>query len=423
MPKISIIIRSFNEERWIKYCLEMVYKQEEQDFEVIVVDNNSTDATNDIVNRIGVDKLISIEEYLPGKALNTGIEVSCGKYIVCLSSHCIPENETWLSSLIDGFQDRHIAGIYGRQIPISFSSDNDKRDLLITFGLDRRVQVKDCFFHNANSAIRRDVWETIPFDDKTTNIEDRIWAKTVIDNGMRLLYEPQASVYHHHGIHHGGSDSRLKSTVSILENIEPEANGIPSSMKPENADIAVICPVLHDFSLSKMDELYSDILKTGIHSNIYMVSELQEVEDYCKQKNLCFIKRPENLMPANSTIEDVLSFALAEIEKRDFFPDLILYANYLHKREHHNLFKTMIDDIQYKGLDTVFPAKENYYNLWRKENSNYVMIGDWLPRERREPMYIAMNGLGTVTRSCFVRKRKLIGKKVGLIVIENNPLQ
>ena len=43
--KVSIIIRSKNEEKWIGLCLSMIYKQTYQNFEVILVDNNSTDKT------------------------------------------------------------------------------------------------------------------------------------------------------------------------------------------------------------------------------------------------------------------------------------------------------------------------------------------------------------------------------------------
>ena len=50
------------------------------------------------------------------------------------------------------FDTKNVVGVYGRQIPLKFSDLNDKRDLLITFGLDRRLQIKD-YFHNANSAI------------------------------------------------------------------------------------------------------------------------------------------------------------------------------------------------------------------------------------------------------------------------------
>ena len=44
-PKISIIIRTKNEERWIEICLQKIYEQKEKNFEVIIVDNNSKDKT------------------------------------------------------------------------------------------------------------------------------------------------------------------------------------------------------------------------------------------------------------------------------------------------------------------------------------------------------------------------------------------
>ena len=59
---------------------------------------------------------------------------------------------------------------------MDFSSDEDKRDLLIVFGEDERIQKKDSFFHNANSIIKRDIWEEINFNNEVENIEDRIWA-------------------------------------------------------------------------------------------------------------------------------------------------------------------------------------------------------------------------------------------------------
>ena len=43
--KVSIIIRTFNEERWIAACLRGVKRQTHKNFEIILVDNNSTDNT------------------------------------------------------------------------------------------------------------------------------------------------------------------------------------------------------------------------------------------------------------------------------------------------------------------------------------------------------------------------------------------
>ena len=70
---------------------------------------------------------------------------------------------------------------------MSFSTPSDKRDMLLLFGLDRKYQAKDSFFHNANSIIRRKVWNKISFDENVTNIEDRIWAQEVINNNYRII--------------------------------------------------------------------------------------------------------------------------------------------------------------------------------------------------------------------------------------------
>ena len=88
---------------------------------------------------------------------------------------------------------RKVIGVYGRQEPMSYSKPEDKRDLLLVFYLDK-IQIKDNFFHNANSIIRKDLWKKIPFDSKTTNIEDRIWGKKVLAKGFKIIYEPKASI-------------------------------------------------------------------------------------------------------------------------------------------------------------------------------------------------------------------------------------
>ena len=53
---VSIIIRTKNEERWISSCLDAVYSQNYKSFEVIVVDNESTDKTIEKVLQYPVKK-------------------------------------------------------------------------------------------------------------------------------------------------------------------------------------------------------------------------------------------------------------------------------------------------------------------------------------------------------------------------------
>ncbi|UPT74545.1 MAG: glycosyltransferase [Elusimicrobiota bacterium] len=218
MPKISIIVRTKNEERWIGRCLRMIYQQDFKDLEVVLVDNRSSDHTVAVARKYPV-KVVEIGRYLPGDALNAGIRASSGEFIACLSAHCIPQRTDWLSKLHANMERADVAGVYGRQLPMAYSTPHDKRDLLNTFGLDHRIQVKDTFFHNANSLIRRSVWDKIPFDAAATNIEDRIWGKAVIEQGWKLAYEPAAAVYHYHGIHQDGDPERARNVVRILESL------------------------------------------------------------------------------------------------------------------------------------------------------------------------------------------------------------
>ena len=68
-------------------------------------------------------------------------------------------------------------------------------------------------------AIRRDIWEKIPFDPSVTNIEDRIWAGEVIKAGYKLIYEPEAAVFHYHGIHQTQSpNARCEHRKSAASN-------------------------------------------------------------------------------------------------------------------------------------------------------------------------------------------------------------
>ena len=181
-PLVSVIVRTKNEERWITQCLESIYRQKYRELEVVLVDNESTDDTVRRASLFPV-KVVNIANYIPGLALNQGIRNSKGEVIVCLSAHCVPLDEDWLENLVSPLSNPEIAGVYGKQEPVSFSSDEDKRDLITVFGLDEVLQVKDPFFHNANSALLRSTWNQFPFDESVSNLEDRVWGQKIIDAG------------------------------------------------------------------------------------------------------------------------------------------------------------------------------------------------------------------------------------------------
>jgi rhamnosyltransferase len=219
-PKVSVIIRTRNEQAWLASCLQAVCLQDYRSAEVIIVDNDSNDHTLAVARQFGcriVHYPSSTFNY--SKALNLGIHEARGEYIVMLSGHCIPVNERWLTSLAMHFSDPKTIAAYGRQIPTPDSAPEDKRDLWVTFGLDRKIQKRDFFLHNANSMIRRKTWETQPFNENIHGVEDQDWARKVLKEPYRIVYEPLAAVFHQHGIHHGGNKQRTMRVVKFTEMI------------------------------------------------------------------------------------------------------------------------------------------------------------------------------------------------------------
>jgi len=87
MPETSVIIPTFNRLAFLKDAIDSVLQQTYRDFELIVVDDGSTDGTQAYLHSLGnVLQIIYQEKKGPGAARNCGIERSSGEYITFLDS-------------------------------------------------------------------------------------------------------------------------------------------------------------------------------------------------------------------------------------------------------------------------------------------------------------------------------------------------
>ena len=200
VPETSVVIRTFNEEKHLPGLLEALGRQSYRDFEIVVVDSGSQDRTRDIAASTA-DKLLRIDsrDFTFGYSLNAGISAASGKYVAIVSAHTIPVNEEWLGALVEPLRDEETAMSYGRQLGWTTSKFGEFQDLRRTFGARRRVLRPPRFFaNNANSAIRRDLWQQRPFDETLPGLEDVDYAKYWMGHDYQVVYNPEAAVYHIH---------------------------------------------------------------------------------------------------------------------------------------------------------------------------------------------------------------------------------
>jgi rhamnosyltransferase len=209
MLACSISIPTKNEEANIGLCLEAVFSQKGVgEFEVILVDSGSTDATLRIARGYPVRiEQIPAHAFHHARTRNFAASLGKGPIVVNLSGDAIPASETWLHHLLANFSDPGVGAAYGRQLPKAGSSAERCETLETIYG-DQRI-VKDPahrndlgyrFYHfsDANNAIRRNVWEASPYPEDLKMYEDLAIAKRILDAGWKIVYEPEAPVFHCH---------------------------------------------------------------------------------------------------------------------------------------------------------------------------------------------------------------------------------
>jgi len=424
---ISIIIRTKNEERWIGSCLRAVFSQTYKDFEVILIDNQSTDKTVNKARQFDL-KILTIDNYLPGKAINLGVSESRGEIVVILSGHCIPIDNDWLRNLVNDLGDHAVAGVYGRQQPMSFSSDNDKRDLLTVFGPDKKIQIKDSFFHNANSAIRKEFLEKFPFDDTATNIEDRIWGKQVVEQGFKIVYEPAASVYHHHGIHQDHNAERCKNVVRILESLNgTDSNGgeLASKLDLSELQITVLIPIvgeLQDCGGRQLLEYTIDATKEShFIKDVIVLTDNNDIAGIARNNGAIVpFLRPENLSESFIGIRQVLQYSLERLEKLSYLPDIVMVLEITYPFRPKRLLDDLLEQFVREGKDCLIPVKVERRSAWVKQENRIEVVSRFMPRNLKEELlYISLFGLGFVVYPELIRNGDLIGEKVSMFEVDD----
>jgi glycosyltransferase involved in cell wall biosynthesis len=87
-PTFSIVIPTYNRAGFIKRTIESVLEQTFSDFEIIVVDDGSTDGTDEVVRSIHDERIIYHYKFNEERAVarNTGVQLARGKYVTFLDS-------------------------------------------------------------------------------------------------------------------------------------------------------------------------------------------------------------------------------------------------------------------------------------------------------------------------------------------------
>lgn len=199
--KLTVVIRNRNEAEYIDLALKSVYIHFPKS-EVIIVDNNSTDNSLDVVDSY-FDKLnlikLNINDYTPGKSLNLAISHAQREYTLILSAHCELikiDNKIIIEEL-----ENHMA-LFGKQIPYRNIDKIIPTNIWTHFSSKKEINMfsdieKRNFLHNAFCFYKTNSLIEIPFDEELKGKEDRYWAKKIVDLNKTYVYNPIIKCNHY----------------------------------------------------------------------------------------------------------------------------------------------------------------------------------------------------------------------------------
>lgn len=229
-PTVSILIRIRSEADALSRVLQLLASQElNAEREVVVLDNTSDDESADVA--LAADARVFV---LPrhlfgyGRAINVGMELCRGEFVVLLSAHAWPQGHRWLQTMVDALRaDPNLAGAYCRQAPAEpLSRQEDRRfrafgEQGYALGPDdlfdrtrRGVDVYEvCRFSNAACILRRETAAALTFRD-LPYAEDRGFVLDALLDGHRIAYVPNAVVtyqrpYSFRSLYHVGRRAQI----------------------------------------------------------------------------------------------------------------------------------------------------------------------------------------------------------------------
>lgn len=199
--RVSVVVPSFNCEKTIARCIECILAQSHPVYEIIIVDDGSTDRTAEIIRTFKTVKYLYQPNAGPASARNLGGKEADGEFIFFTDSDCLP-GKNWIGESLKHFKKPDVAvvsGSYGISNPQSRLARCIHQEIL--FRHKRLMPAYPKSFGSYNFGIKREVFRQIGgFNEsyRQASGEDNDLSYKVLKQGFRIYFEPESTVDHFH---------------------------------------------------------------------------------------------------------------------------------------------------------------------------------------------------------------------------------
>ena len=199
--KASVIVAVYNNEEMIGDCIESLLRQRlsKKEFDGIIVDNNSTDRTREIIQKHKVKYLFE-ERMGRARALNKGIRNAKGEIIAVTDSDCIAHKD-WLENIVKKFGKKSVVYAGGEILAYKprtlVEKYSEKAGILSARTVLKKNIFYPPFFQTANASFRKSLLDEIGlFDEALVSGHDADIGWRIQWKGHGIDFEPSAVIYH-----------------------------------------------------------------------------------------------------------------------------------------------------------------------------------------------------------------------------------
>lgn len=195
-PFVSVIVPVYNDATRIRDCLDLLTSQDYPDsrYEVLVVDNGSTDETPRLVADFPVRRLAEPAVRSSYAARNVGVHAAVGSVLAFTDSDCRPGKD-WLTQGVHALAGADLAG---GAVRFTFSPRPGGAELLDSISnmqVQRNIAERGVA-KTANLFVRASVVATVGYFPPVRSGGDVAWTRRATDAGFRLVHAPDAVVEH-----------------------------------------------------------------------------------------------------------------------------------------------------------------------------------------------------------------------------------
>ena len=427
--KVTVYIPAYNYGKYIEKAIQSVLNQTMRDWELIIINDGSTDNTSDILKKYEHHPKIRITEQ-ENRGLtvsnNIALRLCNGEYLLRLDADdYLDENALLiLSNTLDAKPD------VGLVYPDYYIVDEDGEviEIVRRKKIGEEVELLDLPAHGACTMFRKECLLQIGGYEESIECQDGydVWLKFI---QLFKPYNVNLPLFYYRR-HPGSLSTNQQKILKVRRNIKRnfvnkyKGNAIPK--------VLAIIPVLKK-SISSPSSPFTDMAgkpliwytlyqasRTKMLDKIVVTSDDEEVLEYAKafEKNIIRIKRPCGLTKPSSKIQSTVNHTLTVLkEEVDYNPDavMVLYINAPLRRKMH--IEKAIDTLTIFDVDSVVSVCEELAFCYQHAKSGLVPIHNKRNlRVERKALY-KENGAILLSKVDAITEEDFLGKKIGHIIM------